>query len=40
MNSTPPIAFFSTSLVFGAVCPIYCPTRSSRDTVTTWFRLI
>ena len=32
MNSTPPIAFFSTSLVFGAVWPIYWPTRSSRVT--------
>ena len=33
MNSTPPIACFKTSLVLGAVCPIYCPTKSSRVTV-------
>jgi hypothetical protein len=32
MKSTPPIAFFSTSRVFGAVWPMYCPTRSSRVT--------
>ena len=38
MNSTPPIAFFSISLVFGAVWPIYCPTSSSRVTETTWPR--
>src|SRR2546429_1264268 len=31
MKSTPPIARFSTSRVFGAVWPMYCPTRSSRD---------
>ena len=33
--STPPIAFFTTSLVFGAVWPMYWPTRSSRETFTT-----
>src|ERR1700751_4131981 len=38
MNSTPPIAFFSISFVFGAVCPIYWPTRSSRVTLMTWPR--
>src|SRR5947209_5408105 len=36
MNSTPPIARFSTSRVFGAVCPMYWPTRSSRVTATRW----
>ena len=35
MNSTPPIARLSTSLVFGAVWPTYCPTRSSLVTETT-----
>ncbi len=35
MNSTPPMAFFRISLVFGAVWPIYCPTSSSRVTDTT-----
>src|ERR1700733_7580651 len=35
MNSTPPIAFFKISFVFGAVWPIYCPTSSSRVTDTT-----
>jgi hypothetical protein len=34
MNSTPPIARFSTSLVLGAVWPMYWPTRSSRVTAT------
>ena len=32
MNSTPPIARFSISLVLGAVWPMYWPTRSSRVT--------
>ena len=36
MNSTPPIAFFRISLVFGAVWPMYWPTRSSRVTETRW----
>src|SRR6266404_2061011 len=36
MKSTPPIARFSTSLLFGAVWPMYCPTRSSRVTATRW----
>ena len=36
MNSTPPIAFFRISFVFGAVWPIYWPTRSSRVTETRW----
>src|SRR5437870_2503842 len=36
MNSTPPIAFLITSLVLGAVWPMYCPTRSSRVTATRW----
>src|SRR5258706_13550693 len=36
MNSTPPIALFRTSLVFGAVWPMYWPTRSSRVTATRW----
>ena len=39
MNSTPPIARLSTSLVFGAVCPTYWPTRSSRVTATRCPRL-
>src|SRR6266481_645426 len=34
MNRPPPIARLSTSRVFGAVCPMYCPTRSSRVTAT------
>src|SRR5512139_3830012 len=34
MNSTPPMARLSTSLVLGAVWPMYCPTRSSRVTAT------
>src|ERR687895_477616 len=34
MKSTPPYAFFRASLVFGAVCPTYWPTRSSRVTET------
>src|SRR5918999_2472999 len=34
MKSTPPYAFFRASLVFGAVCPTYCPTRSSGVTET------
>src|SRR5215211_42845 len=38
MKSTPPYAFFSTSLVFGAVWPTYWPTRSSRVTETRWPR--
>src|SRR5918997_2587813 len=36
MKSTPPYAFFRASLVFGAVCPTYWPTRSSRVTETRW----
>src|ERR1700730_7065525 len=36
MSSTPPIARLSTSLVLGAVCPTYWPTRSSRVTLTSW----
>src|SRR6266481_799181 len=36
MNSTPPMAFFRTSLVLGAVWPMYWPTRSSRVTATRW----
>ena len=35
MNRTPPNARLRTSLVFGAVCPTYWPTRSSRVTATT-----
>ncbi len=35
MNSTPPIARSSTRLVFGAVCPMYSPTRSSRIACTS-----
>jgi hypothetical protein len=35
MNRTPPNARLRTSLVFGAVWPTYCPTRSSRVTATT-----
>src|SRR5579859_1015884 len=38
MNSTPPMARLITSLVLGAVWPIYCPTRSSRVTATRWPR--
>src|ERR1700722_13755069 len=34
MKSTPPMARLSTSLVFGAVWPMYWPTRSSRVTAT------
>src|SRR5918996_718748 len=34
MKSRPPYAFFRASLVFGAVCPTYWPTRSSRVTET------
>src|ERR1035437_8918359 len=36
MNSTPPSARLTTSLVLGAVCPTYWPTRSSRVTETRW----
>ena len=35
MNSTPPAARAIASLVFGAVCPMNWPTRSSRVTVCT-----
>src|SRR5450755_1848782 len=34
MKSTPPIARLRTSRVFGAVCPTYWPTSSSRVTAT------
>ena len=30
------IARLMTSFVFGAVCPTYCPTRSSRVATTRW----
>src|SRR3984893_14512767 len=36
MNNTPPMARLSTSRVFGAVWPMYCPTRSSRVTAMRW----
>src|ERR1700712_844894 len=38
MNRTPPRALPTISLVFGAVCPTYWPTRSSRVAVTRWPR--
>src|SRR5919106_1055121 len=36
MKSTPPIARLMVSFVLGAVCPTYCPTRSSRVATTRW----
>ena len=36
MNSTPPIAFVTTALVFGAVWPMNWPNRSSRVTAIKW----
>src|SRR5919106_2724236 len=36
MKSTPPIARLMVSFILGAVCPTYCPTRSSQVATTRW----